>query len=105
MGLNFPFLYREGVASVGSPNEYLRFAAECWAIAETVDDPASKANLLAMAAAWQRLAEFASGQEPVKPEDAQATCRLPARPRYLARLPRGSRHRALLASEHLVVLP
>jgi hypothetical protein len=58
---------------VGSPNEYLRFAAECWAIAETVDDPTSKANLLAIAAAWQRLAEFASGQELVKPEDDQET--------------------------------
>jgi hypothetical protein len=36
---------------MGSPEKYLRFAAECWAVAETMDDPSSKAQLLATAAA------------------------------------------------------
>jgi hypothetical protein len=50
---------------VVSREEYLRMAAECWAVAETTDHPSSKAQLLATAAAWRKLAEFASSPEPV----------------------------------------
>jgi hypothetical protein len=49
-----------GRDTVVSREEYLRFAAECWIIAETVDNSSSKAQLLAMAAAWRKLAEFVS---------------------------------------------
>jgi len=50
--------------TVVSREEYLRFAAECWAIAETMDNTSSKAQLLAMAAAWRKLAEFVSNPDP-----------------------------------------
>jgi hypothetical protein len=50
---------------VVSREEYLRLAAECWAVAETTDDPSSKAQLLATAAAWRKLAEFVRSPEPV----------------------------------------
>jgi hypothetical protein len=57
-------LHISGQDTVVSREEYLRFAAECWAIAETVYDPSSKAQLLAMAAAWRKLAEFVSSPGP-----------------------------------------
>jgi hypothetical protein len=43
---------------VGSGDEYLRFAAECIALAEKISDPSGRARLLAMALAWQKLADF-----------------------------------------------
>src|SRR5262249_13859078 len=49
-----------GGFSVVSREEYLRLAAECRAVAETMDNPSSKAQLLATAAAWRKLAEFAT---------------------------------------------
>ncbi len=54
---------------MGSREEYLRYAGECRAIATTVDDPTAKARLLAMAAAFQKLAEFVSTQETVRSEE------------------------------------
>jgi hypothetical protein len=43
---------------VGSGEEYRRFAGECLLLAEQLKDPSSKAALMSMATAWQRLAEF-----------------------------------------------
>jgi hypothetical protein len=43
---------------MGSGEEYRRFAAECLQLAEQTKDPSRKAVLQAMAAAWERLAEF-----------------------------------------------
>jgi hypothetical protein len=43
---------------MGSGEEYRRFAAECLQLAEQTDDGGRKAALMAMAAAWQRLADF-----------------------------------------------
>jgi hypothetical protein len=45
------------VTRAASAADYRRFAAECLHLAERY--PISKATLIAMAAAWQRMAEFA----------------------------------------------
>jgi hypothetical protein len=54
---------------VVSREKYLRFAAECWAVAETMDDPSSQAQLLATAATWRKLAEFASSPDSFNRDD------------------------------------
>jgi hypothetical protein len=43
---------------VGAGEEYRHFAAECLQLAEQIRDPDRKLALLAMAVAWQKLAEF-----------------------------------------------
>jgi hypothetical protein len=43
---------------MGSGEEYRRLAAECLQLAQKADDLGRKAALMAMAAAWERLAEF-----------------------------------------------
>ncbi len=43
---------------MGSGEEYRRFAAECSQLAEKTNDLRRKAALMAMAVAWERLAEF-----------------------------------------------
>jgi hypothetical protein len=48
-----------------SAADYRRLAAECLHLAEQY--PISKATLIAMAAAWQRMAEFADRTETMKP--------------------------------------
>src|SRR5436190_1010327 len=45
------------VARAASAADYRRFAAECLHLAERY--PISEATLIAMAAAWQRMADFA----------------------------------------------
>jgi hypothetical protein len=39
------------------PNEYLRNARECRAIAEKITSPETRADFLRMAGIWERLAE------------------------------------------------
>jgi hypothetical protein len=54
--------------SLGSGEEYRRFAVECWLAAQKLDDPSRKADLLSMAASWRRLAEFVDSQAPQNAE-------------------------------------
>ncbi len=42
-----------------SRSDYRRVAAECLRLAEQVDDPVTKANLISVAASWHSFAEFA----------------------------------------------
>jgi hypothetical protein len=44
--------------------DYLRYAAECVALAQRTDNPETKARLLQMAQAWRELATKVSGSEP-----------------------------------------
>jgi hypothetical protein len=53
------------VTRAASSADYRRFAAECLHLAEQY--PISKATLIAMAAAWQRMAEFADRMEIMEP--------------------------------------
>jgi hypothetical protein len=53
------------VTRAASAADYRRFAAECLHLAEQY--PISKATLIAMAAAWQRMAEFADRMEIMEP--------------------------------------
>ena len=56
-------------AESGSPRmpvaeDYLRYAAECVALAQRTDNSETKARLLQMAQAWRELAAKVSGSEP-----------------------------------------
>jgi hypothetical protein len=42
---------------MGKSDEYRRFARECLEIAETIDDPQTRAVMVQMAQVWFRLAE------------------------------------------------
>jgi hypothetical protein len=44
--------------------DYLRYAAECIALAQRTDDPDTKARLLQMAQAWRELAAKVAGSDP-----------------------------------------
>lgn len=46
---------------MGSGEHYRRFAVECLQLAEQTKDLSSKAELQAMAVAWERLADFVGG--------------------------------------------
>lgn len=45
-------------SAVNSSDIYRRFAAECVQLAKQIHDPSRKATLLAMAASWEKLAEW-----------------------------------------------
>jgi hypothetical protein len=47
----------EGFPRVSTADEYRRYAAECWALAERAPDTADKARLIQMAQAFLELAE------------------------------------------------
>jgi hypothetical protein len=54
-----------------SPDDCVRYAAECLKIAQQIKDPVAKASMLEMVERWRRLAEHIAHQETESSDQGQ----------------------------------